>query len=296
MISGFSSSGLSLAMRTANTARATLDKMTAQIATGKKVASVKDDGAAYVRAAAMKSQQVEIEARTMLTSMYKVASDEQTAGEEAIVDLYNQIKGKIISAKSYAAGSSARAALQKEFEALIAQVDMPFSTGSNLTGAYGNWGAAGWGNQPHSSDPILSQNAIWYLPTIGGAWSTYSTNGVQFKLNDMTNASDAYLDNMLASANTVQNFYTASYSNWAVNDKNWIEQINRNDERKSANIDKAISSLTDADLGDVSSARAIAETKQQLAFNTISNALSHYGKVAGSLLGNIQSTQRGVMA
>lgn len=294
MIASLNSSGMSLALRTANNARATMDKMTAQIATGKKVASVKDDGAAYVRAAAMKSQQVEIEARTMLTAMYKVASEEQTAGEEVIVDLYNQIKGKIISAKSYAAGSVARVALQKEFEALIAQVDMPFSTGSNLTGAYGNWGAAGWGNQPHSSDPILSQNAIWYLPTIGAAWSTYASNGIQFKLNDMTNANDTYLDNMLTSANAVQGFYTNSYTNWAVHDKNWIEQINRNDERKNANLELSISSLTDADLGDASTARANAETKQQLAFTTISNALSQYGKVAGGLLGNVLNTQRGI--
>jgi|GEM_PF-5293452 len=296
MISGINSAGLSLALRAASNSRATMDKMTTQIATGKKVASVKDDGAAYVRAAAMKSQQVEIEARTMLTSMYKVASEEQTAGEEAIVDLYNQIKGKILSAKSYAAGSAARASLQREFEALIAQVDMPFSTNSNLSTSYGNWGAQGWGIQPNGGDAILAQNAIWYLPTIGGAWSTYATNGVQFKLNDMTNASDAYLDNMLASANTVQSFYTLSYSNWASNDKNWIDQINRNDERKNANLETAISSLTDADLGDASKSKAISETKQQLAFTAISNALSHYGKVAGGLLGNVQSTQRGVMA
>jgi flagellin len=296
MISGINSSSLSLAMRAAERANKTIDKMATQIATGKKVASVKDDGAAYARVAAMKSQQTEIEARSNVTAMLRVASQEQVEGEKAIVDLYDRIAETILSAKSYAAGSDARKALQKEFEALISQVEMPFSTDSNLSTAYGNWGSAGWGIKPHSSDTSLSQNAIWYLPSIGAAWSTYSTNGTQFKLNDITNANDIYLNNMLASARNVKSFYTESYMPWATADQKILDSIDKWDSISSQNIESSISTLTDADMGNTSRDYDLAQTRQNLAYQTVRNSLSHYGNVAGGLLNNVLGTQRSVRA
>jgi flagellin-like hook-associated protein FlgL len=61
-------------------------------------------------------------------------------------------------------------------------------------------------------------------------------------------------------------------------------------------LEAAAASLTDADLGKASMARAQAETRQQLALNTVRQALSAYGAYAGGLLGNVQRSQRGLTA
>jgi flagellin-like hook-associated protein FlgL len=65
---------------------------------------------------------------------------------------------------------------------------------------------------------------------------------------------------------------------------------------KAQSLETMIGSLTDADLGKVSTARDQAETRQQLALDIIKSALAAYGNYASGLLGNVQRTQRGVMA
>ena len=61
-------------------------------------------------------------------------------------------------------------------------------------------------------------------------------------------------------------------------------------------LEAQIGALTDADFGKASTARANAEARQQLALSTIQRAISAYGNFAGGLLGNVQRTQRGVLA
>jgi flagellin-like hook-associated protein FlgL len=53
---GIPSSGIASAVRTAGKARATMDTMARQIATGQRVSSVKDDGAAWARANAARGE------------------------------------------------------------------------------------------------------------------------------------------------------------------------------------------------------------------------------------------------
>jgi flagellin-like hook-associated protein FlgL len=67
-------------------------------------------------------------------------------------------------------------------------------------------------------------------------------------------------------------------------------------EKKADRLTLAAETLTEADLGKVSAARAQADTRQQLALQTIQQALTAYGNYAGGLLGNVQRTQRGVLA
>ena len=75
-----------------------------------------------------------------------------------------------------------------------------------------------------------------------------------------------------------------------------LESVAKRDDAAYDRLDTAIGSLTDADLGQVSAARAQADTRQQLALDTIKTALTAYGNYAGGLLGNVQRTQRGVLA
>lgn len=56
MTSDLSSSGIASSIRTASQARATMETMGRQIATGQRVSSVKDDGAARARAVQLRVQ------------------------------------------------------------------------------------------------------------------------------------------------------------------------------------------------------------------------------------------------
>jgi hypothetical protein len=61
-------------------------------------------------------------------------------------------------------------------------------------------------------------------------------------------------------------------------------------------VEAAAASLTDADLGQVAAQRATAQTRQQLALQTVRAALDAYGAYAGGLLGNAQRSQRSILA
>jgi flagellin-like hook-associated protein FlgL len=75
-----------------------------------------------------------------------------------------------------------------------------------------------------------------------------------------------------------------------------IDSLRQNNSIMNDSAQSALGSLTDADLGRVSTARAQADTRQQLALDTIKTAISAYGNFAGGLLGNVQRTQQGVLA
>ncbi len=298
MISGLGSSSVSLALRTAQRAEKTVAKTTEQIATGKKVNSVKDDGAAYARSTALKSQKAGIEARGDLIAILKTASEQQMAGDTVTMELFAQAREKILAAKGFDIGSSNRQALQKEFDAIVAQIDIPTNTDGTLTGSYNFWGAAGWGVEPNAADPILSQNAIWfhYAGGVGAWWNSQSVNGVAFKNNNLVTATNVQLDALLSYADAMVVNYRDSYLQWAASDQKWLEDISNSDSLSLDNIDKAISSLTDADMGKVSKEYEMAQTRQNLAYQTVRNAITQYGNVASGLLNNVMGTQRSVMA
>jgi flagellin-like hook-associated protein FlgL len=75
-----------------------------------------------------------------------------------------------------------------------------------------------------------------------------------------------------------------------------LDQVSARNDATINRLDTAIGALSDADLGQASAARAQAETRQQLAIGTVRQAISAYEGFASGLLGNVQRTQRGVMA
>lgn len=296
MISPFHSSSISLAMRTAQHAEARVAKTAEQIATGKKVNSVKDDGAAYVRAAALKSDQVQIEARGQVMSILRSASESQSVIDELHLEYLDKARAIVTSARLQPPNSAARTALQVEYDNIMLDWQRLFGEWQLQSSTYGNWGAAGWGIQPHLSDPILSQNAIWHQPATGLSWATATTaNGLAVKDNNMIAASDTYLINLYSALTTRKTSYY-SYMNFSRSDQVWLDNVEKNDARTSDNIELAISSLTDADMGEVAKERDLAQSRQQLAYQTIQNALTHYGNISNGLLNNVLGTQRSISA
>jgi flagellin len=290
------SSSLSLAQRTASKARATMDDMSRQIATGQKVSSVKDDGAAWARAAALTASKVDHEARIFALDRVDAGLAAQRAVNDARMEVLEELKGLLLSARSHNPGSTARVQLAAPWATLVT-TGLSFQPNNpvfaNMTG-YGS-DASGTGvRMTGTGDPLLGGER-WAIEPSASNWMLGGLD-----IFNITTATTTELDDMIAE---VQVYLGHSGSGWATD---WGQQIGA-DERTSAwmrdysnsaldRIDTAIGSLTDADMGKASTARANAETRQQLALSTIQQAISAYGNFASGLLGNVQRTQRGLLA
>jgi flagellin len=305
------SSSLALAQRTASKARANMDAMSRQIATGQKVASVKDDGAAWTRAAALKSDKVTWTWRHEALSAFagRAALSQTVVEEGAKVQLDAQ---KILAqAANFEPGSSERQRLNMEWEDLRAKAD---SIGVMYNEARAQHGAGSqveqdgvagrWVFDPFAPDSFLDRIVVqdaWWLGwgTIGIGTAGYTTTVAAVETNFL-NASSAQ---MSAAANELLNSTSAGIARTNINavprigaDVNAIDRFRDIAGERVDSLDGAIGSLTDADLGKASTQLRQSEARQQLALDTIRTALSAYGNFAGGLLGNVQRTQRGVLA
>jgi flagellin len=288
MISGLGiSSGIASAVRTAAKARATMDTMARQIATGQKVSSAKDDGAAWARAAGLKSQRVHAETRQDNVAMLNHVAENQSAVLDRAVEVLNALKNIILQARTHPAGQSTRLQLQADWNATIASgFDGEFvPSGIDSSGTGFPYGVMG-----NASDPMLATQNIhtWHGRTLGSvAWlSTLSSVNI-------ASGNTAALDAGLAEADLRLTGVLDRVQLSAGN----IKSLRRIDDWSAAEIDRLeanIGSLTDADLGKASSARADAEARQQLAMQTVRSAITVYGNMASGLLGNVQRTQRGI--
>ena len=299
MISGLNTSGVATAIRTAGQARATMDTMSRQIATGQRVSSARDDGAAYVRAAALKSQVVTTQARAEVLDridMHLAYTDATL--EQAIAGL-DRLRELSLAARAYAPGSSQRAAMQAEWAQTL--------TWSNQGGPNPEFvhSAAHWDQTDYNNfgydfsaiDPMFASNrwAIIATKTSFAGWYA-SPSPVPLTSINLTTATDA---DLAAAFTTATNMRDQGARRWGVSvgqDQRLVERLRSNNSAEADRLTAAASALTDADLGKASAARATAETRQQLALSTVRQAISAYGSYAGGLLGNAQRTQRGVMA
>jgi flagellin-like hook-associated protein FlgL len=304
---GAMSSSLSLAQRTASKARATMDDMTRQIATGQRVSSVKDDGAAWTRAAGLRSDQVQWEGRAQTLERVELGLEATRVAHEAVRLQLDRLGELIISARAFAPGSSARAALQAEWSAFAAATPsggtnpaFDNSTGHAIDGL-------GIGFQMNTTDPFFSGTRFAALSHLDGfgQWTAMAANAgqgrpVQLSTFDLLNASTSQLDDATTSVNTLRGRTSFSWlSAWEIEtggDLRQVETLRSMTEAATMRLETQIGALTDADLGKASTARSNAETRQQLALSTIQQAISAYGNFAGGLLGNVQRTQRGLLA
>ncbi|KAF0109673.1 MAG: flagellin [Hyphomonadaceae bacterium] len=168
MISGLNTAGLSLAMRTADRASKTMDKMATQIATGKKVVSVKDDGAAYVRDAAINSDKIRHQTVAEQMGRVNAIQDVSIASMDAFLNA--TIKGRelVIKAIDAIQNSASRAAIQAEHVQVALSMDTiapnAVVDGISFLAAHiysptvtinfiGTSAPYVWGTQPFASDP-----------------------------------------------------------------------------------------------------------------------------------------------
>jgi flagellin len=290
MIGGLSSS-LALAQRTASKARATMDDMSRQIATGQKVSSVKDDGAAWTRAnRALSDAKARNALQDTLRTLATGVSVFETSATERLA-VWDRMKAVALSATDTTLSAQARSALQAEQTELnSAQLGL---SATNHDDAVPMASSAG-GQWSPVNTARANLNLTW-VRDINGTTGTTAFSA----LTTITSTTD------LSSATTAQTALTnlATRTNEVrgrVADLARLDRLLNQDADimldQAGREEQLAASLTDADLGKASAARAQAETRQQLALDTIKTALTAYGNFAGSLLGNVQRTQRGVLA
>jgi flagellin len=298
MIGGLTSS-LALAQRTASKARVTMDSMSRQIATGQKVASVKDNGAVWAQAAALKSQKAEIDGRATLVSFVRTAVDQQSIEDSAMRESLTWIRDVLVRSLQHNPGTQSRQMLHDELQRAVNSVNGFSAPSAAITTGYALQPDGQYGFLTSSADTVFNGRTMW--SSLDSGPNNYMTwlgvnNLNTFNLSTATNAQVQVQLNNTVDVLMNHHHWLPNFEGRAANDQRWLDSVVERDGKTKDRLDTAIGSLTDADLGKVSTQRAQAETRQQLALDTIKTALTAYGNYAGGLLGNVQRTQRGVLA
>jgi flagellin len=306
------SSSLALAQRTASKARATMDDMSRQIATGQKVSSVKDDGAAWAVSQGLKRDAALWDYRSSEARRVQPLMELEAFHNEEGLKLQQDAIRILRQAASSAPNSNDRRRFANEWldiQSRWSALKVAYDGLTNNFDAVRTQGvpAVEWHINPwQGGDAVLSAVKIpdswWLSNTTGG--SSIGVNLVAYSPNlyqvdqDFVGSSIAQFNQAIvelaggAAGITRTEAQVARLSATAKH----LTSIETHSDKMSDRLVAAAGSLTDADLGKASTARANAETRQQLALSTISQAISAYGNFANALLGNVQRTQRGVLA
>lgn len=301
---GISASGVASAIRTASKARATMDTMARQIATGQRVASVKDDGAAFVRAAQLKSRQVENENRVGNVAMIRVELEMHDAQIDNARRAYQSLKEVALQALQHQPGTAARRALAADYAQSLEALRAGYQGAAIETGMWAHL-------QGSSADPMMAGRSFFTLfgtpfyhlsgmpvhPGLGWAGRDWLLTGTTPVGMDIANGSETSIRNGLANIDYLLNSdMIERHDRLSAASQAELDLISDWTQKDADRVEGAIGSLTDADMGQASTALRESQTRQQLALSTIQQAISAYGNFAGSLLGNVQRTQRGLLA
>jgi flagellin len=302
MIGGLSSS-LFMAQRTAAKARESMDTMARQIATGQKVASVKDNGAAWTRAAGMRSDSVTWQARKDVLDMVKVDMEVTHAHVLQQRELWLGLRELVLQARASAVGSQTRQNLQSEWVATVESMSLANGTTPNFSTATFTTNAWNSGIDLSASDSFLSGGGRWLLhPDLADLNYRLGNHPVNVNGFNLATATASQLDDVTSTINTILGDQSGggTYINLRIEegarDMRRADSLSDHAERMQDRLETARGSLTDADLSSASTELRKSETRQQLALSTIQQAISAYGNFAGGLLGNVQRTQRGLLA
>ncbi len=293
MISGLGSS-ISLAMRTAERANKTMDKMATQIATGKKVANVKDDGASYVISTSLKSRASELETKSSMIDQAIGMNQMPILSGAHAAEMAASLRDIVLSAIANASSANSRTQLANEFlnQLQTAEVGQQnFINNMSTDGVF-------WSNDQSDSFgtwflPFANQSDMADLRLRRGAWlfyTSYSGYAADIQAGNVANltALVTTLNNSIDSYSKAS--MVAASENWQM--ENRKEFFNN----ASDSLRNSAENLTDADMGKVSKEYEMAQTRQSLAYQTVRNAIAAYSNKATSLLNNVMSTQRNVSA
>jgi flagellin-like hook-associated protein FlgL len=302
---------VSTALRTASEARTRVDRAAREIATGQRVSSVKDDGAAWARAADLRSQRSDwqgtaAQAQFVHTDSAAKLGIKDFEANELLPDLIAALAGAVGAAdtpnfsRAVVASNQVHATTEAVWRAHHYGSDPATAAArAALTVRMPDGAVTSYDTYTHSPFQYSNVAQVEIAPNV----HLFTNNGGTIEV-DRTTEWVLRLPDAAAARNALGYFrhlrenstgYQAALGRHAASQRTMEHLIERSGEAVDR-IDRSISSLTDADLGKASTTRAQAETRQRLALETIRTALNANGQFAGGLLGNVQRSQRGVLA
>ena len=291
---GALSHSLALAQRTATTARSAIEDHTRQLATGQRVASVRDDGAAWARAVALRSEAVTQRGKADLLSNGIAMNAPLVEVAEAAVRTTDEMISIILQAMTQPASGPTRQSLAAAWTNAVASCDTMMQIGiaarssdgvpwpADVTTANGTYFRPFTGHT--DLEGVLIRRSGWNFNTAFAHWQT-----------DILSGNQAALEARLATMQTNRANFSAAASENGNTDAQ-MQRMRTGYGDRADRLESAAASLTEADLARTSAGLRMAEVRQQLALDTISRAISTYASFAGGLLGNVQRTQRGLLA
>jgi flagellin len=282
--------GAASALRVLNGAARELATTQRRVATGRRVESVRDSGAAW---AVAQSQRGELRALgAIVTSLRRTESivDVAIASGAAIVDLLTRMKEKALGAAEEGLSADSRAALDREFQALRDQITRVVEAadfdGVNLIdqSAEGYDVIAGLGSETKTVPPTIRTFKNGKAPKVipGGVQTIRSTLTVTAEfmhLNgpEVTVSSTAALTDATASK-TILDQLNASLSNIGQSMSRLgatANQIQRQQTflvKVQDGLTKGVGDLVDADIGRETARLRALETRQALGLQSLSIA------------------------
>ncbi|MCU0882154.1 MAG: hypothetical protein MUF14_05745, partial [Hyphomonadaceae bacterium] len=171
------SSSLALAQRTATSARSTMDSMSRQIATGQKVSSVKDDGAAWARANSLRNDASTWDWRASEAQRYLPVADLTATHIEEGLSLQRDALSVLQRAANTAAGSADRRRFQTEWQeiqgrwrgikTLYDQMTVDYAGIRSQGTPFTEWALRPWENGDTFLDDLTMPEAWWLSWPLG---------------------------------------------------------------------------------------------------------------------------------
>lgn len=254
--------GALVALQNLNATNHELDVVQGRINTGKKVGSVKDNGAIWAIAQGQRASSQALNAVKDSLQRGQSTIDVAIAGGEAVSDLLVQMKEKALAATDASLDSASRTALAEDYKALRDQIAKAVSNadfnGANMIKASGTTIAA-LANADGSSKITVAAQSL----ALGGANVTVTAAAT------FTTATTAAAQLTLVTASITN--VSAALAKLGTGSKALQSHFNFISKLQDA-LDAGVGNLVDADLAKESARLQALQTKQQLGVQALSIA------------------------
>ena len=254
--------GAMIALQNLNSTSSDLQATQNRISTGLKVASAKDDGAAYAIAQSQRATVSSLDAVKDSLSRGSSVVDVSMSAGESVSDMLSQLKEKALAASDTSLDTTSRDALKNDFESIRDQITKTLSNatfnGINLVDGT-NSSIAALANAGGTSTITVAGQDM----SLGGSIVSLSTNA---SFSTATSAS-----NLLTTIDTSINNVSAALAKLGTSSKaleNHMTFVGKLQDSLTAGI----GNLVDADMAKESAKLQALQTKQQLGIQALSIA------------------------
>lgn len=299
----------SVAVRSHNSARASLEKTTQRLASGQKVSSARDDGAAYITKNTINNQSDNWDWRQSELQRFSANAEINQYIVEEGLTLQREAQKVLAFAALTQAGSAERqkyalewAELSTRQQALINARNVSLENYGATSLAMTGYGSE-WAFDPYDADSLLGDVTIvdaWWMSnvTIGQPGASYTPTVVTVNA-DFLNASQA---NMSLAASELLNSTGSGIPRSTqravpgiAGSIDRIERLKSFSSKMNTIFENAQSNIYDIDMEVESAKLSAAQAKAQLSQSSISLFSDSFKKYATGLLGFVMNSQQSIL-